>query len=457
MGIKLEKISLLSEDGSSLVAVLIIITVIFFLIGSVMTGITIQSRFIQQDVDELQLRYSAEAGIHHFLSDSTLSVPPKIDSLQVLLMDSTTASIKAEPFGGYLAVTSTVSSDNQSKAIRSLVGNQMTSSFRNAVILGDMHSALNLTGNTQIKGDISTGPLGIKENSFKGKRFEGTVDGNIKSSESEVLPEFDKTLFNREIAYCDSLLKNPSLEATRIDPGKVNLSEKNVFKNDSTFFVEGDLEITADSTVHLSEVFTLVVTGHLTLDGHIRYKPFARFVAGKEIKISRGLRGQHGLFYADRELTIENEEPFSGQFIAGQKATISGSSYLKYPSVVYLSGNEEQGIRNGRLELSDQAIVNGTLIIPPPDEMIRDDESRLVIGKGATARGAIFNTGQTELHGKVLGSVLTLQFYFYESPTSYINWLKDVEINIEERPENFTVPLGFSENREFEILAWQER
>lgn len=443
------------EEGSSLVAVLIIITIIFFLIGSVLMAIIIQGRFIQRDIDEVQLRYSAEAGIHHFLADSTLPILTGSD-LKIQLADSTEALISAKPFGGFLSLASTVESEDRSKSIRTLVGSQAIPRFNNAVVLGDLRSALNLTGNTTIRGDIEVGPLSIKKKSFKGEVFEGTVEGNIKKSKSDILPKFDKSLFDREISYCDSLLKNPPKEAVQIEAGTVDLSKGNVFQRGSTFFVEGNLELNADSTTSLPGEIIFIVTGDLTLNGPISYNPFSRFIVGKNLNISGKIEGKHGLFYARQELEVEAGEPFSGQFIAGRKALISGSSYLRYPSVVYLKGEVEKNIRKGRVELSGQSVVEGTLIIPAPDKTINQDESRLVVGNSSTVRGAIFNTGQTELHGEVMGSVLTLQFYFYKSPTSYINWLKDVTVNVDKRPENFAIPLGFSGNRKFQILVWNE-
>ncbi|MEX2345035.1 MAG: PilX N-terminal domain-containing pilus assembly protein [Balneolaceae bacterium] len=459
--------SLFEEEGSSLVTVLIIITILSLLIGSVMMGLMMQNRFVQRDADRLQARYSAEAGIFHFLSDTAFSNLLADDSLQVQLIDSTRHSIiDIRPFGGFLQITSTAQEGSQSKTIRTLAGEKASSPFQQAVVLGDIHSALNLTGNTNIEGDITTGPPGVRQRPFKGELFKGSLDGKINQEEKTFLPEFDKTLFDYEIAYCDSLLRHPPPEAIILDSGKIDLSRQlPEFGEPALFYTSGDLELTTSSLsaggrtssgAELPEAITLIVTGNLTIEGTVTYKPFSRFIAGKDLTVSGKPEGNHGLFYAGRELVIEGEKPLSGQFLAGENITVTGNMHLKYPSVAYLKGLTEQGVRKGRLELSGNSIVEGLLMIPAPEEVINEDDTRLVIGKGSGILGGIYNTGQTELHGKVSGSVLTLQFYFYHSPTAYINWLKDVSISLKDRPDNFVVPIGFAEKSKYELLTWQE-
>lgn len=457
MDLRQKQIPLSEEEGSSLIAVLIVITIISFLVGFVMLGNIIQNRFIQRDIDALQSRYAAEAGLFHYLADSTLPLIPKTDSLQIQLMDgSTFTTIKAEPFGGFLRLTSVAGRGEQRRTIRTLVGERANSLFDRAVVLGDVYSALNLTGNTSIRGDIVTGPLGIRKSPFKGKKFAGSVDGTISREDEPVLPAFNKALFNEEIAYCDGLLKNPPSEAKIMNSGSVNLARIELPEAGSTILVTGDLVLSSSKKRSLPNELTIIVTGNLEMKSDIQLGSFSRFVAGKKLTITENVAGKNSLFYAGKELEVEGKGVLSGQFIAGKNILITGESYLEYPSVAYTPGLEENGIREGRLELSDRAIVEGTLLIPEPEKIVTGENSRLVVGKEARVRGGIYNTAQTELHGKITGSVMTMQFYFYHSPTSYINWLKDVSIDVGDRPENYVVPIGFSENRKFEILDWEE-
>lgn len=457
MGIDRKNILLFEEEGSSLIAVLIIITILSFLIGSVMIGTIIQNRFIQKDVNRLQARYTAEAGVFHFLGDTTLPLFPEIDSLRVQLMDSTqSAVLQIDPFGGFWKITSTAHTNNETKTVRALIGERASPVFQQAVVLGDLHSALNLTGSTNIEGDITVGPLGVRQRPFKGKLFDGSVRGEITQETEPALPPFDKTLFNYETTYCEALLDKAPVQAIKREAGQFNLSRENRLEEQDILYVVGSLEITASSEVVLPEAVTIVATEDLIIRGPVTYNAFSRFIAGGNLSLSGDIMGEHGLFYAAGDLIIDGREPFSGQFLSARDILISGRTYLKYPSVVYIKGATENGIRKGRLEVIGSSIVEGTMMIPAPGEVISQDESRLVVGEGATVRGSIYNTGQTELHGEIFGSVLTLQFYFYHSPTSYINWLKDASIDINRRPENFVVPLGFSDQRKFEILTWDE-
>lgn len=444
------------ERGSSLVAVLIIITIILSLIGSLMMGVIVQRKFIQQDIDLMKAKYSAEAGIFHFLADSTTKKNIRQDSLSIQLMDSSNVIINAEPFGGFLAVSSSNPQNRSAPKIQALVGISALSLYKQAVVLGDLHSALNLAGDTYIEGDVTVGPMGVKESQFKGKIFSGSIKGTVHKANKDVFSTFDKALFDKEITYCKSLLNTPPDKAKQLDPGMLDATQMgNKLKGEDTFLVKGDLQIYADSTVSLPPNLTFIVTGDLILNGSIKFNMLSRFVAGGDLKIVGNVTGHHGLFFSGQDLRIESDKPFSGQMLAERNIILSDNSYLKYPSVVYLNAPVNKGIRQGKLLLEGQSIVDGTLIIPAPNKILTEDKTRLIIGNQATVRGGIINTGQTELHGQVLGSVLTMQFYFYRSPTTYINWLKDVTINVTKRPKNFTVPLGFAQERRYHILAWR--
>ncbi len=457
MGLNRDEISLKGENGSSLVSVLIVITIISFLVGCVMMGMILQNRFIQRDVDEIRNLYIAEAGLYHFLADSTLPLIPKRGSIQVELMDGRgVATISAKPFGGFLSVTSSAGRDEQKETIRVLVGEQANHLFDYSIILGDTYSALNLAGTTSIKGDIATGPAGIKKSSFRGKRFEGSFNGRVKRAEESLFPEFDNAFFAREIEHCRSLIKRPPEKALLLNPGKINLSKKKLPESRDMVFVDGNLELSASSVTGLPKDLTIVVTGNLTLKGQIKFESNSRFIAGDSLKIMGSVNGDHALFYAEQEITIDSKQPFSGQLLANGGVSILGKSYLKYPSVIYTNGTIENGTRGGRVKVSGESLIEGLMLIPEPGETITEDNMRLIAGKGTKIKGGIYNTAKSELHGEVAGSVLTMQFYFYRSPTAYINWLKDVVIDVKERPENYTVPLGFSETRRFEVLEWQK-
>ncbi|MGF1671538.1 MAG: hypothetical protein ACFCU6_13915, partial [Balneolaceae bacterium] len=401
----------------------------------------------------LQARYSAEAVAFRYLASNPAVTG---DSVEIVLPDSSSGTVTAEPFGGFLKVISKASAGSQNKTIRMLIGEKPPSQFRNAVVLGDIRSGLHLTGETNITGDVETGPFGVKYSLFKGKHFEGTFDGNTIASDSSTVPEFDSRMFERQIDEFNHILKGPSDEMNILKPGRYRAADFAKETSPAIIYSQGDLEFFSLNQTQWTTPLTIITKGSVTLTGNIRYAPFTRIIAGKQIVLEGEVKGEHALFYAAEELFIRGTVNGAGQFLAGEKIHVSDDVYLRYPSVLYLRGRIEENVRDGHLELSGNSILDGIAIIPAPRQIISDDKLLLTIGKDARIRGAVYNAGKTELHGKVSGSLLTFQFYFYHSPTTFINWVKDASINITERPDPFTIPVGFAGDTTYKILDWRE-
>lgn len=440
------------QEGAALPSVLIVITIISLMAGIVMSGMVIQSRFIQQDIDNLQARYTAEGAIFKFLAADTSVIT---DSTLVMLPDSSSAVIHSERFGGFLKIISTAHIGNQQKRVQVLAGRKPDSAYDYAVVLGDVHSRLNLAGNAHITGDIRVGPLGVKRSSFKGKLFKGTFEGTVHKIPDSTLPRYDDTFYKKELSKYRNWVENPPKVVRSVKPGRYRASRLFRSHTDYILYSEGDLEIHTTKETELPDSLAIIAAGNLVLDGDLYYRPFTRFVAGKKMTIGGNLKGKHGLFAAE-EIFVGDRVYCSGQFLAEKKIMLSNRAYLQYPSVLYMQSRIEGNRRKGRIELAQSSVLDGLALLPLPEIALVDDEALIVVGDNASIRGGIYNTAKTELHGSIFGSVITFQFYFYNSPTAYINWLKDNTVNISQRPDHFTVPLGFSNGDSFEILDWRE-
>ena len=85
----------------------------------------------------------------------------------------------------------------------------------------------------------------------------------------------------------------------------------------------------------------------------------------------------------------------------------------------------------------------------------KNEKLKNIIEEGAIVRGVYFNSGITEHKGKILGTLLTQNFQFYESPTSYINWIREGEIDLSLRPRKLAIPLSIGDTSAVEILDWR--
>jgi cytoskeletal protein CcmA (bactofilin family) len=446
-----------SEKGYALAVVLIVLVLLSSIVGFLMMGIVTQNRLIQKDINTMKARYYAEAGIYQFLSDPDLWRDIGRTDFEFTTVDSQKVQVNRTWYGGYWLITSVAEAGGRKKKIQVMAGQRGGEIFDRAIVLGDIRTPMTLTGSSVVHGHVHTGPEGMQYRPFRGERFSGSFTGDLIVADSSSMPIFTTGLPDREIERNKLLIAVPPADSYILDKSSTNIASFSPLRDHSIFFREGDLELNASHTVSLPDSIIWIATGNLTIAGELDSGNFARFAAGDTLTIHASLKGEHNLFYGGRGVRIDGETNVSGQVFSEGEIIISGNSHLKYPSLLYINPGLDGSVKTGAITLQDNATIEGVVMLPDTEEGIVTDEQTLIsIGEQATLRGAVYNTSRTELNGKVSGTVMTNQFYFYISPTMYVNWLKDAHIDAPSRPSPFAVPIGFSGDKQFEILYWRE-
>lgn len=443
-----------NEEGSALATVLVIAVVISLFIGAILSGIVLQSRFIQKDINSFKALYVAEEGVYRFLNEYSIT-----DNFQanqtVILSNGDEAEITATPFGGFLDVESTTQIYNQQRTVRVLTGDKSSSVFRAAIALGDTNSALTVTGSTVVKGDMITSGRGIQTESFKGVPFRGSLEGiRPQFNEENAIPILSTNLFELQELAFNELFENQNLRRFNSQYNGSSSLVPNLQK-DTLYYTE-NTEWISNQRVLFPMDLVVIVDGNFIINGDYQFSPFTKVIVRDTLLVGGAVSGKNVLLYAGKSIQIGGGASISAQVLSEGTIAIRDDAYLKYPSLVYSSKEfYEEGAREV-INIRGQSIVDGTVIYPIQTNTFNQDLFRVRIDTNATVRGSIYNLGQTELLGTVLGTVITNQFYFYDSPTSYINWLKDVTIDVSQRPENYVLPFGFTDSTNYAILDWYE-
>ena len=443
-----------NENGSALATVLIISVIISLFIGAILSGIVLQSRFIQRDVNSFKALYAAEEGAYRFLNEESMYSNIKA-SKKIILSNGVEVKITAAPFGGFLDITSTANISGQTRTIRMLSGNLSTGVFEKAVALGDSNSSLTVTGNTKIEGDILTFGTGLRAENFKGIPFRGSINGDQKLfSDSVSFPMVNRKLFDIQEDHFTNLLENRQL--ARFSTGYEGWDTDPEIKQGDTLYFDETTEWVTNQSIEFPMDMVVLVNGSFTINGDYQFNPFTKIIVRDTLLVGRSAKGNQMLFYAGKSLQIGGSTSISAQVMSRGSVIIRDEAYLHYPSMVYSSKENYQGGVREAINITGKSIVDGTVIYPFSTNGFNQDFLRVKVDTNASVRGAVYNAGQTELLGSVFGSVVTHQFYFYESPTSYINWLKDVIIDVSQRPDNYVLPIGFSDSTQHKIVDWYE-
>ncbi|MBO6524384.1 MAG: hypothetical protein JJ971_11195 [Balneolaceae bacterium] len=441
------------EEGSALATVLIISVIISLFISSILSGILLQSRFIQREVNSFNALYAAEEGVYRFLNKYSFTENFQ-NNQKVIVSNGTEVDIAASPFGGFIDIQSKATVSGQSRTIRVLAGSQNLSLSEQAIALGDSTSALKVTGTTTIEGSIITYGRGIQTESFRGILFSGNLTGDRHYFNKEIaFPAFDLSLFELQQDHFRLLVEDQRLRKFS--------SEYNGRNNDQamqgdTLYFDGNTEWVTNQRVQFPTDLYIIVNGNFTINGDYQFSPFSKLIVRDTLLVGGTVSGKNILMYAGKSLQIGGGASLSAQLMSEGNIIIRDEAYLQYPSLVYSSKEFYEGGTEQVINIKDQSVVDGTVIYPIQTNSFTRDLFRVKIDTNATVRGSIYTQGQTELLGTVLGSVNTHQFYFYYDGTSYINWLKDITVDVKQRPENFVLPIGFSDSTRYELLDWYE-
>ncbi|MEM9664648.1 MAG: hypothetical protein AAF970_06935 [Bacteroidota bacterium] len=447
------RLALLEKEGGMLMQVLVLIVLFSGLVGLILLLHLMQYRFIRQDVHRARAEYLAEAGVYAMM-DHLQRDPTAWAGVDTLLSVRSEGDVRVqvEPFGGYLWLRAT-SRVNRSRAVlQALVGQRPGAPYETAIYQWDTESSLNVAGEAHVKGDVVVGPRGLITSSFRGFPFTGSVDGTVFTTPDLEPPVLDLTLLEVTLAQGLTLLAAPPPNSALSLPEGIPplLQEQDVH------VVPGDLILGPADSLFLASARTVVATGTIEVVGPLSFAPGVRLIAGETMRLSGQIVGRDGLFIGREGVDLRGVRRCSGQFLSPRLIRVAGATHLDYPSVLYVGG--EATDVDGGLVLADQAQVDGIVVHPPLEEEPVLRRGRIIVGDQAQVRGAIVNGHETELHGLLEGTLLTYQLYFYDSPSDYVNWLRDATVDVSQRPLEYLVPLGLgaAETPRLHVLRWYD-
>ncbi len=429
----------LDEQGSALITVLIIALIVALFIGAVLGGIYVQSTFIQQDIDRTKALYRAEQQIYEFLCSGQ-----ELDS---------TGTITSINYGGFLKISSFSQVKKQKITLEVLAGAIPDSVFNYAIALKDTNSSLSVTGSTTINGDIASGSNQIERSTFKGFPFRGSFSGEAKKKNMrDFFPSFRYKYIEEQLDKHTSFFESENKSQFAIR----DLSELAQSQEGDTLYFSGSQEWSVNQTTTFPKDIVVSVEGNLSITGDGNLGTYTTFIARDTLSVGGSITATHAILSAGTFMELRDQVSMNAQLISRGRIQLRDQVYLTYPSMVYTSTITFLGEQQEMIHLQGESTVDGTLVYPIETGRFNQEQFRIKIDENALLRGSIYNQGQTELDGTVYGSVLTKQFYFYEPPTIYINWIKDAEIDITQRSQDFIVPIGFSDSTKYVILDWKE-
>lgn len=419
------------EEGSALASVLIITTILFLFIGGILSAFMVQSKFIQRDIDQTHAIYSAEKQLYEYFYYKQQKIG------QNVIPEYLQTNVNSKQHGLYDLVESKSIKKNRVSTLKTLIGSNADQLLKFAVVLGDTNSALTLTGNPKIVGNMQVGAKGIRNDNFRGIPFKGSFVGK-RVTPTDLFESF------REIGDdIDSLINH------------FNYQLLNARRKNNVLLITDDIDSGTFNSFSDS-ISTVIIQGNFTINSAISFPDFSTILVSDTLKISEEVSGKHLIFYAEKLIELSEKAAVQAQFFTERNIVVKGETHLRYPSILANYFKPRGFETEIPIYLDDKSSVNG-LILTVHDSPLSttNKDYKNIIEDQVKVRGAYFNSGITENKGIIMGTILTSNFQFYESPTSYINWIREGEIDNTQRPEKFVIPISIGDSLLIEVLDWR--
>lgn len=266
------------------------------------------------------------------------------------------------------------------------------------LFLRENNSALSITGNTIIKGDVFLPKKGIKQAFVEGKNFSGEkmIYGNTETSNNN-LPKLSEEHLKR---IQENLKGNFNSLKSNLNIPLVNDSVFNSFFNETLIF-ENKKIFLANSTYSGNIIFyshnEILIDSSCHLDNVILF--------GKKITIQNGVKGNFQTFASDSLIVEKNVS-------------------LSYPSTLGVVNS-----LSSYISIDSNVVVEGSVI-----HKSENNKSNTIISKYAKVKGIVYNDNLLTLNGTVKGKVIANKFYLKTASTRYTNLLMDATIDITNIP-----------------------
>jgi hypothetical protein len=431
-----------------------------------MAVVTLQRRFVRREYFRIQARYLAEAGIHKAMwilsGNEGRNKFWRAKNSTLPLFDDLNCEISVSEWGGFLHLSSTAYYKGQAASVIALIGERMPAHFKQAIIVGGVNYPLVVAGTNKIVGDVTLGSGGVKPGQMKGIRFSGKrpVNGEINIQSPPQMPYFDNSIFKSSIRKYQAMLTTPGGVVFSGDQ-IFELNKLLNFSENSVVFIDGNVILRSGAGTDKStwkRKGTIIVTGTIVVENGVNLGQCISLISGKEIEIKGFVTIDEGLLFSQNKITVEENLKGSVQMLVMGDIRLEGNSRLQYPSLIYSTGKILENSIEDKIEILNQTIVEGTIICyQGNDSKIPSlkNNGLIVVGEQAQIYGFIYSSNDTTIKGRVYGVVLTGKFFLYQSPTNYINWLKDATIDRSKLRDTFLLPLSFNVNPGFDVLSWE--
>jgi hypothetical protein len=448
------------EHGYALPSILFLITILSVVILSILALQYFQRQNIQTAAAKVKADYAAQSGISKILSElkSNSDLPSVGQAIERSydLSDGEKANVSLQWWGFYLYVRSVGSFRRINETRFALTAQTPTERFKNALVFANKSHQLVLTGSTHIKGDVMVGPSGVSIGTLSNYPTPRVVpiEGQVKRDPKIDMQDFSSA---KHYDYFDALLGGTipqGVEQASIQhfqsESQLHISSRTIKPETKYIGIKGNAIIDS-GLIRREDPLYIVIDGELTFGTDVHIDGIVCIASSQSMRIHPGTHIDESILYSRKEIIVEPNTVITAQIIAPSIQIESGAKMIYPSSLISYVKKSNTGQQMG-VTIKNGGQVEGTIIVGVEDKT--NGSVFLNLESGAKISGFIISENPITLDGSVDGCVLTKDFYFYQSPTTYLGWLRSARIDREALPKSALMTVGIDSLSKLQILDW---
>lgn len=453
---KMDLIAYPPKDRGVALVIAILIGFVILAFLSVWINIIITSKhLVTLEQDRIQAFYTAESGLTKALwylkgngGKNSLWRTQDADLEEELFTKKKgNCKIAVKDNGAFLEISSTGKTGKASKTVSALFGEEPSSEFLPALILNS-NKELIIEPSSEIRGDLKA--------ALPPANRGGIFSGRFLSLDK--FPSFSSVLYDNAILKYRDIVANPHrADLELFSPQTFDEEHKPDFKGNGIVYVN-DAVLFQGGAEEEPLIFngpgTIVSTADIQLSNYVKLIGIALISAGK-ITLFDHSAMKDGILFSEVEVALRDDSRFSGQVFSIQDITMADRARIEFPSLLYSSGVLTSGKAKGTISVSDEAVVNGTIISHSQSGLGSGNEITVEIGEDAVVNGIIYAQNRATIYGRINGCVAAQTLYIKSSPSDTLNTNRlNGIIDRTALPYEFVLSLGFSQTPKYKMISF---
>jgi len=234
-------------------------------------------------------------------------------------------------------------------------------------------------------------------------------------------------------------------------------NERQYLEEHKTIHLSGNLEINGLTYSSYDSLVTLIVEGWVIIRGDSRLDGLIEIVSDKFILFQDNSSFEGGVCYSEDSLVISDDCRFAGQGIVRGQISVRDRAQVTYPSALISMAQEKSEADQIAIALSSHKRLSSICLLIPGDTTSGQLREKIYVDTGTSFEGVIYSSGYIDLRGNVTGTIITTDFWYYQAPTTYINWLRNAKIGREGLRFVPAMPLPFGKSNNLKPLSMSYR